>query len=187
MEDTIQQLPKEIYATFSGMIDQGAVQRVFSVFPIAVNGGVKKVHLLIHSSGGFVSDGIALYNYLTNLPLDFVTYNCGSIQSVSVLLYLVGEVRKCSGNATFLIHKTRFSFQDAATAFDLRVNADSAELSDKNSDAILRKYITTMPDDKWAIRERSDLTISAQEAKEFGLVHDISDFCPPEGTQLYNI
>jgi hypothetical protein len=44
-----------------------------------------------------------------------------------------------------------------------------------------------LPKDKLDIRERYILTITAQEAKKFGLATEIADFCPPKGMQLFNI
>lgn len=181
-----EQLPEEIYATFAGSIDQHAISRMFGSFPIAINDGVKTVHLLINSLGGFVADGIAAYNYLRNLPLSIVTYNGGSVASIAVIMFLAGQTRKCSPNATFMIHKTTFSMPQAQTAFDLRHRADAAEMDDNNTDSILRSQIH-MPDSNWNMRDRCDLTISAQDAKKFGLVHEIADFQPPAGTQLFNI
>jgi len=183
---TTEQLPEEIYATFSGQINQDAIGRLFHNFPIAVNDGVKTVHLLIHSRGGLVSEGIAAHNYLSNLPLDIVTYNCGAVESIAVVLFLAGTIRKCSVNSTFTIHKTTYAMQNPLTAFDLRHHANAAELSDKNTDTILRRHIN-MPEDKWAMRGLCDLTITAQEAEQFGLVDEISDFCPPRGAELFNI
>jgi ATP-dependent Clp protease protease subunit len=179
-------LPKDIYLTFAGSIDNQAVSRFFNSLNIAVTNGVESVHLLVQSMGGFVDDGIGLYNYLTNLPLKLITYNEGAVQSIALLPYLAGKVRNCAPDASFLIHKTTFSFHGGATAEMMRGRADAAEDSDKKTDAILRRHIR-MPDDRWALRDRFDLTINAEDAKEFGLVHEIVHFAPQKGSQVFNI
>jgi len=181
-----QQFPEEAYVTFAGAIDHQAVQRVFAGFPIAVNNNVKRIHLAIHSLGGYVSDGIAIHNYLRGLPIEIVTYNMGSVASIAVLFFLAGKVRKATRNATFMIHKTTFSFTAPMTAFDMRHRAETAELDDRNTDAIYRAFIT-MPEDRWTMRERADLTISAEDAKTYGIIHAIGDFAPPPGNKVYNI
>ena len=180
------QVPNEAYYTFAGEIDQRAVNRIFGSLNIAVNNGVEKVHLLVQSFGGIVDDGIAVYNYLTHLPLTVVTYNEGAVQSIAVLMYLAGEVRVCAENASFLIHKTTFTFQGATTAEMMRGRADNAENCDQKTDAMLRGHIT-MPEEKWALRDKLDLTLSANEAKEYGLVHSIGHFAVPKGCQVFNI
>ena len=179
-------LPREIYATFAGVIDAHSAQRVFQAFPVAVNGSVKKVHFLIQSSGGSVAEGIAIHNYLKSLPLELITYNCGAVSSIAVLMYLSGKLRRATANSTFMIHKTTFTFQGAATAMMMRLRADCAELDDRNTDAILKDHIK-MPEEKWRSRDLADLTIGADEALKFALVHEIADFAPPAGCQLYNI
>lgn len=159
---------------------------MFQAFSVAINAGVKRVHLLMQSTGGLVDDGIAIYNYLSNLPIEITTYNGGSVQSIAVLVYLAGKVRKASRNASFLIHKTSFGFPVNPTAEMMRLRADAAEHCDKNVDSILRAHIN-MPDERWALRDRSDIIIAAAEAVGFALVHEIGNFTPPPGCQLYNI
>jgi ATP-dependent protease ClpP protease subunit len=58
------------------------VQRVFQTSAIAINGGVKTIHLLFHSSGGRVADGVVLYNYFRNLPIELYIYTGGSVSSI---------------------------------------------------------------------------------------------------------
>jgi ATP-dependent Clp protease protease subunit len=180
------QLPEEIYATFVGPINDDALRRFFAAFPTAVNGGVKKVHLLLQSGGGNVGDGVSLYNYLSSLPLEIVTYNTGFVGSIAVTAFLAGKERKATGNSTFLLHKTTFTFQGGSTAELMRVRAEAASLDDKNIEAIFAKHFT-VPKERWAIRDHYDLILSADEAKSCGLVHSIGDFSPPKGCQLYNI
>ncbi len=176
----------ELYATFAGSIDQQVIQRIFQQFTIVVNGGVKRVHLLIQSTGGFVWEGVAVYNYLRNLPLEIVTYNAVAVQSIAVLMYLAGTVRRASADASFLIHKTTFSIAAPQTAEMLRHRASAAERDDLNTDAILRSQIS-LPESQWALRDKADLIFGAEEAKKFGLVHEIADFAPPPGSQIFNI
>ena|SRR5713101_1421891 len=179
-------LPKEVYGTFAGPIDQQAVQRFFYNFGLAVTNGVGRVHLLIQSNGGFVDDGISIYNYLANLPIEVISYNEGTVQSIAVLPYLAGKIRRCADNATFLLHKTTFNVPVDATAELLRGRAQAAESSDKRTDNILHASIQ-LSEEKWALRDKFGLTLSADEAAQAGLVHEIRHFTPPQGCQLFNI
>ncbi len=176
----------QVYLTFAGQIDQQAVSRIFATLNLAVNSGMGTVHLLIQSTGGFVDDGIAVYNYLTHLPLKVVTYNEGTVQSIAVLMYLAGKRRVCAGNASFLMHKTTFAFQGVATAEMMRGRAEAAEICDKKTDAIFRGHLT-MPAEKWALRDKLDLMLNADEAKQYGLSHEIGNFAVPLGGQVFNI
>jgi len=179
-------LSDEVFFTFAGLIDQQATQRVFNNFAVAVNGKAKRIHLLIQSAGGMVGDGIAIYNYLRNLPVELITYNSGSVLSIGVIMYLSGKIRKATRNATFLIHKTTCTPQAPVTADAIKHRTRSIELDDKNIDSILHDHIE-MPGSNWDLRDKFDLTISAEEAIAFKLVHEIADFAPPPGFQIYNI
>jgi len=114
-----QPIAKEVYVTLAGTIDTQLVQRAFTAISVAVNNQVGKVHLLIQSTGGQVDDGISLYNYLRNLPFELITYNCGSVASVAVVVFLAGYVRRASATAQFAIHKTSVAVPHGATATQL--------------------------------------------------------------------
>jgi ATP-dependent Clp protease, protease subunit len=181
-----QQLPTEIYATLAGNVDGPMVQRVFQACATAINGGVKTVHLLIQSTGGFVGDGIALYNYLRNLPLTLIAYNAGSVQSVAVILFLAAKQRKASETANFMIHRPYSTAQVGATAPQLELLTDGIRADDERMDNILRGIIK-LPEEKWKLHQYGNLTISAKEALQFGLIDEIGDFKPPDGSQIANI
>lgn len=176
----------EIYATLAGQIDTQLAQRVFNASAAAVNAGVKIVHLLVHSAGGGVGDAVGLYTYLHNLPLSLKTYNGGLVQSAAVLVFLAGKERYVSKAATFVLHKSTFMFPAPASAYTLQVRAQSLLIDDTRTEAILREHMT-MPEERWKVHERADLTLTADESVQFGLAHGIGDFVPPPGIGLVNI
>lgn len=176
----------EAWITFAGPIDNMAASKIFGGFQLLVQANVTRAHLLIQSAGGVVGDGIAIYNYLRHLPLEIVSYNAGAVESIAVLIYLAGKVRKASKHSIFLIHKTTFPLMAPVGAMELSVRADAARLNDGNVEAILRSEIS-LPDEKWATHSVSDLVISADDALGCKLVHEIGDFKPPRGGALFNI
>jgi ATP-dependent Clp protease protease subunit len=184
---SVSPVPKEAWLTFATpQINNEACSRLFGTMAQIVHNGFTRIHLLIQSSGGFVGDGIAMYNLLRNLPVEIVTYNGGAVESIAVLPYLAGKVRRASKTATFMIHRTGCTLPSRATAEDLKAKVEQFDVLDRNSEEILRLHLT-MPDDKWAIHAARDLLISAQEAKEFGIAHEIADFAPIAGAPLVNI
>jgi ATP-dependent Clp protease protease subunit len=180
------QLPPEVYATLAGNVDTQMVQRVFTAFSTAINDGVQTVHLLIQSTGGFVGDGVGLYNYIRNLPVNVVAYNGGSVLSIAVIAYLGAKHRKASQTASFLIHKSQSTTQAGAGSGALQLAADNLAADDRLTEEILKQHIK-MPDSKWELHGRSDLHITADEALEYGLVHELADFIVPNGAKLFNI
>ena len=162
------------------------VQKVLASGGQAVTGGVKRLHLMLHSTGGGVADGILLHNYLRNLPLELITYNGGSVASIAVLIYLAGKVRKVSKSATFMVHKSTQSLNIPATVEQLKQSVDALQVEDSRSEAILREYVHLSPE-QWQVHERGALTLTAEESVKVGLAHEMADFTPPAGGPLVNL
>ena len=173
--------PPEVFATFAGIIDQTAVQRIFFGISGAMASKVTRIHLLFQSTGGTVSDGVCLYNYLHRLPIEISLYNVGTVASVATLVYLGAKSRMTSASATFMLHRTQVSPQ-GATAERLQAFAKNVTLDDVRTEAILRDRLK-LPDDLWDVHRVADLWLSAEEAVKYGLATEIGEF----GTQIFNV
>ena len=178
--------PEEVYVTMASFIDDQLVQRVFALFSLLINNNVKTVHLLMQSTGGHVPAGIALYNFLKNIPVNIITYNGGNVASIAVIVYLAGKIRNVSENASFMIHKTSFQFPAPVMAEILEICANNIKRDDANTEAIWKKYIT-MKDEKWGILKTTDLIIRPEEAVAIGLSHAMGDFALPTGNKLFDV
>jgi ATP-dependent Clp protease protease subunit len=178
-------IPQELYGMISGNLDSAAVQRILSGFSNATQNDVKKMHVMLQSLGGGIGDGICLYNFFRNVPIDLTLYNTGGISSIAVIAYLGAKTRKVSANAAFMIHRTQTTTQSANTQ-TVKAFVESAVLFDENTEAILREHIH-MPEAKWQHFNHNDLWFSATEAVEYGIATEIGDFSPPPGTKLFNV
>src|SRR5258707_11878177 len=72
-----------MYAVFSGEINQDSTRRFFKAVSTATAKNVRHLHVLVESYGGFVGDGICLYNFFKSLPVDFPLFNLFAVQSIS--------------------------------------------------------------------------------------------------------
>ncbi len=176
----------EVFATLAGPVNEIMVQKLFQGLTIAMNNQVQRIHLLVQSTGGFIGDGVAIYNFLSKLPIEIVSYNVGSVQSIAVIAFLGAQKRKASKTATFMIHRAHFSSQVPASSAQLQAVANSLAVDDARIEEILKGHLT-MPDDKWIIHSHADLYITAKEALEYGLIDEITDFAPPLGAQIFNV
>jgi ATP-dependent Clp protease protease subunit len=176
----------EAYYTLSGDVNSDMVQRVFKAVSQMTDDGVTTAHVFLHSNGGFVSDGICLYNYLSNVPIKFVMYNGGAVVSIAVTLFLAGTRRIASEAARFMVHKSHASPPSGARPDELKIILDGLKADDQRTELILRKHVTLTPE-HWAVHAMSDLHLSAAEALEVGLVHEVADFTPPAGYAIKNI
>jgi ATP-dependent Clp protease protease subunit len=175
----------QAYAVFCGQIDQAAVQRIFQTLTTAIGNRFSHFHLLFQSTGGYVGDGVCLYNFFRSLPIDLTLYNVGSIQSIGVVAYLGAKHRKTSARATFMIHRTFFSPQ-IATSHSLKASLEALSLDDARTESILRDHLR-LPEEKWNALKSEDLFFSGEEAIRLGFADEFGEFSAPPGNLIFNI
>jgi ATP-dependent protease ClpP protease subunit len=66
--------------------------------------GAERVRLVVSSPGGQVASTMTLFTKLTESPIELVTHAKGEIASMGVVLFLAGDKRLASPEATFLMH-----------------------------------------------------------------------------------
>ena len=178
-------IPPDIYAIFCGGIDQAMAQKIVNNLTVASVQKVKHVHLLFQSAGGYVGDGVFLYNLFRSIPIELTLYNVGQISSAGVVAYLGAKRRKTSANATFMFHASTNSPQ-FATSSKLQHIAKSLVLDDARVETIVRERVK-LPEEMWTTMRSHDLYLSGEEAVKFGIADEIRDFSPPAGTQVFNM
>jgi ATP-dependent protease ClpP protease subunit len=171
--------PLPIYAAFAGMVDQQAVERFLTAFASMRTVGAAEARILFQSSGGFVADGICLYNLFRAAPVRLTLYNCGGVQSIATIAYLGAEQRVVSQYGAFMIHRTGISPQHAS-AGHLESLARSAAISDKSTEAILRAHLKADAA-LWERLDRGDVALDSHMALELGLATEIGEFPLPFG------
>jgi ATP-dependent Clp protease protease subunit len=172
--------------TLSGDVNSDMVRRVFDAVADMTEDRITTAHILIQSNGGYVSDGICLYNYLSKLPIKIVTYNAGAVASIAVILYLAGQERYASDTARFMVHKSHASAPHGARPDALRIIVEGLQADDARTEQILRNHVT-LDEEHWRVHEYSDLHLTAPEALRVGLIRKIRDFEPPGGQRVTNI
>jgi ATP-dependent Clp protease protease subunit len=176
--------PEHAYGIFCGDINTTNTQLLVKNLTLASNIGIKTVHMLFQSWGGYVGDGIFLYNLLKTFPVEVVLYNAGQIASAGVLAYMGARQRKTSPNAVFMIHHTTNNAQNAG-ADRLKVVAESLVLDDARTDALFRDNLQ-LPKQMWAQIASHDVNLSGADAIKYGLAQGIGEFSPPAGTKVFN-
>src|SRR5690242_7037686 len=94
-------VPDDIWTTYVGEINQANLPRLTNALGLAVSNNAKRIHMAFETSGGFVADGIFLYNLLRVMPFELTMYNCGSVDSIGIIAFLGAKNRKACANATF--------------------------------------------------------------------------------------
>ena len=174
------------YFTLTGDINSDMVRRVFDALEKITANGIGTAHILLQSNGGYVSDGICLYNTLRNVPLNLIMYNGGAVASIAVTVFLAGQRRVASDTARFMIHKSHATAPIGARPEALQIIADGLKADDRRTEAILRRHIN-LTTRMWEVHAHSDLHLSPQDALDTLLIERLADFAPPPGSQLFNI
>jgi len=177
---------KEAWYTLSGDVNSDMVHRVFEAVAAMTDEGIETAHVLLQSNGGYVSDGLCLYNFMANSPVEFVTYNGGAVASIAVTLFLSGTRRYASETARFMVHKSHATASPGSRPEALAIIVEGLRADDARTESILRKHIELTPE-QWSVHQYSDLHLNSADAKTAGMVNDIVDFAPPKGAVLRNI
>lgn len=102
----------------------------------ALGNNLKQINLHIHSPGGDVFDGIAIYNLLKNHPANKTVYIDGLAASMASVIAMAGDEIIMPENAMMMIHKP-WGIQ-GGDADDMRKYAD---LLDKVESTLIMAYV----------------------------------------------
>ena len=132
----------------------------------------KEIMLYINSPGGLVTAGLAIYDTMQYVRCDVATFCMGQASSMGSFLLAAGtKGRRFSlPNSRILIHQPLGGFQGQAS--DIEIHAKEML---KTRETLNRLYSQhTGQPIEW-VRENTerDRFMSAQEAKEYGLIDDI--------------
>lgn len=186
IEPTTPESPRALHVSFSAPIDAVGASRLVSACNVAVNEGFAAIEVAFNSPGGYVGDGIFLYNYLRALPIPVHFHNIGTVASIAVVVFLAGERRTCSLNALFLIHPVSTTPGGPMATEPWRSMLDYAMADEDRIDAVLA--LRTRLDAPTLRRRRlSDVMFTPDQAREVGLVETVADFTLPAGQQLFNV
>ncbi|PJJ17395.1 ATP-dependent Clp protease, protease subunit [Janthinobacterium sp. OK676] len=174
------------YFTLSGDVNSDMVRRVFNAAADITEDKLTTAHILIQSNGGYVSDGICLYNFLSKLPLDIITYNAGAVASIAVTLFLAGRQRHASDTARFMVHKSHATASPGSRPDALSIIVEGLRADDMRTERILRGHVN-LTQEQWQVHAYSDLHLTAEQALDVGMIDSIRDFAPPKGKRLTNI
>lgn len=177
---------KTAYLGFCGPIDSASVTKICQMVNTAVNNGFDEIYLNLNSPGGYMGDGIYLYNHFRALPVPVTIHNTGSVSSIATTVFVAGAQRYCTSNAIFMIHPVMMGSNGMMAATALKTALQAALHDEQRTEAILRER-TRIPDEIFARRLAEDVYLSSTQALEFGLVHEIRDFVLPAGNQLFQI
>ena len=75
-----------------------------------IDEGVSAINLLISSPGGNVYAGMMAYNFLKGSPVEVITHNINTFDSIAAVIYAAGNRRLSVPHGRFLLHGPRVGF-----------------------------------------------------------------------------
>jgi ATP-dependent Clp protease protease subunit len=132
----------------------------------------RDIHLYIHSPGGVVSAGLAIYDTMQFIKPDLVTICLGQAASMAALLLAGGTKGKRAAlpNSRIMIHQPLGGSQGQAT--DVEIFAKEILTLREKLNQILAHHTDQ---DLETIQHDTDRNffMSAEEAKEYGIVDEV--------------
>ncbi len=132
----------------------------------------KDIHLYVHSPGGYVTAGMAIYDTIQYLSCDVCTYCIGQAASMGAVLLTAGTKGKryALPNARIMIHQPLGGAQGQAS--DISIQAQEILRTKRKLNEILA-FHTGQPIERVEKDSDRDFFLSAQEAKEYGLIDEV--------------
>ncbi len=133
----------------------------------------KDISLYINSPGGSITAGMAIYDTIQFIRPDITTYCIGQAASMAALLLAAGTKGKrfCLPNSRMLIHQPSLGGL-SGQATDIDIQAREILRMREITNQILAKH-TGQAIERIQRDVERDFIMSAQQAKEYGLVDEI--------------
>jgi ATP-dependent Clp protease, protease subunit len=131
------------------------------------------ISLYINSPGGVITAGMAIYDTMQFVRPDVVTYCVGQAASIAAVLLMAGTPKKryTLPNSRILIHQPWLSgLSGQATDIDIHAKEILRTRGELNK---LIAHHTGQPVDKIEKDVERDFIMSAEQAKEYGVVDEI--------------
>ena len=171
--DIYSRLLKERIVFLSGAIDDDTANIVIAQLLFLESEDPKKdIKLYVHSPGGSVSAGLAIYDTMNHIKPDVMTICVGMAASMAAVLLSSGAKGKrfALPNAEVMIHQVMGGAEGQAS--DIAISAKHILRTKENLNKILSKN-TGNPVDQVEKDSDRDNYMTADEAKKYGLIDEV--------------
>jgi ATP-dependent protease ClpP protease subunit len=138
--------------------------------------GIKELFIYINSGGGSAYDGLGLADviaYGISEGVEITTVAVGVVASAAVPVFASGQYRVAMPNAQFMVHQAKLG------KYLVYESIDDMTTQKKMMEQLESRYIGILVDNSNVTREEWEAKIKvttyfgSEEAKEWGLVHEI--------------
>ena len=171
---------KAYYVFFNEAIDATSMRALRRQLTLLVEAGVTQVTLVVNSLGGAVGPMLVTYGFIRALPITVNTHVQSIAASAATMLFLAGQGRSADRNARFLFHPLSTTI---AGSFDTAGMHDQMEQLAVSQDIVTNIYKdrTKLSDQELARFNHGQVTYSAEQARQSGVVQTVADLKVPGG------
>ncbi|MGO4404695.1 ATP-dependent Clp protease proteolytic subunit [Bosea sp. RAF48] len=139
----------------------------------------KEISFYINSPGGVVTSGLSIYDTMQFIRCPVTTLCVGQAASMGSLLLTAGakDMRFALPNARIMVHQPSGGYQGQVT--DILIHAKEVESLKKRLNEIYVKHTGRPYEDVHNALERDNF-MTAEQAKEFGLIDQVIEKRPEE-------
>ena len=132
----------------------------------------KEISIYLNSPGGSVTAGLGIYDTMQFITSPVATICTGMAASMAAVLLVAGQEGKRSAlpHSRVMIHQPLGGVQGRAS--DIEITAREIQKMKKELYTIISEHSHTPFDKVWADSDR-DYWMSAQEAKEYGMIDQV--------------
>jgi ATP-dependent Clp protease protease subunit len=171
--DIYSRLLKDRIVFLGTPIDDGVANAVIAqLLFLQMEDSKKEISIYIHSPGGYVTAGMAIYDTIQFMTCDVCTYCIGQAASMGAVLLAAGTKGKryALPNARIMIHQPLGGAQGMAA--DIKIQAQEILRTKKKLNEVLA-FHTGQTVEKIEKDTDRDNFMSAEEAKAYGLVDEV--------------
>lgn len=186
--EIVMNLDKDLYIRFMSPVTPFSTERLLTIIDTYLRQGIERIHLLINSPGGSVTHGLAIYNFLKGIPIEIITHNFGTVDSIGVILYCAGVKRFAVPQARFLLHPVLVNFLPNAQMDEHALKeVQNGLLTDQENIAKVIAATVAKPSEEIMKSIHSRTTLNSTTAEKFGLVQKIQDVLIPTSDVLFEV
>ena len=135
---------------------------------------IDEIVIQVASSGGSSDHGLLIFNYLRQLSIPITTLGMGNVDSAAVMIFCAGKKRIAMKSCRILLHEALTTIQGSFNTVKLHEIAYMNERNTHDYSSVIAdvtgKDITEVVE-----QVKEGRVLSSEEAKNFGLVTNISD------------
>jgi len=177
-----------IYIHFFTGIELNTINRMTKLVLEQMSEGVERFIFLMSSPGGNVFAGLSAYNFLKGIPVEVITHNYGSVDSIAAILFCAGSKRFCVPHARFNLHGATL---DIKTPIQYTEKSLDERVKSLRMDREIFSQVVTDATGKDHIQVERDIldgiVLNSEQALEYGLVHEIKIELFEKGAEVFEI